>query len=126
METSLGQWINKKQVGSETAQCMGRDDTAGKSLDTTVHTISSRLDQGSTASPHTPFAGSHLTSVTYILNHCTISLLIWWHRVTSIDRNLLGPGRPTGLFASAAPCRSCAYVEAEDTDVMQLVRGEPL
>ena len=42
-------------------------------------------------SPHTPFADSHLTEATYIRSHCTISLLIWLHRVISNIWMRFGP-----------------------------------
>ena len=33
---------------------------------------------------------SHFTSATYIRSHCTISLLIWWQRVRSMDSSRTG------------------------------------
>ena len=72
-------------------------------------------------SPQTLLTGSHLTSATYIRSHCTISLLIWWQRVRSMDSSRTG--RPMACDADDSTgtdgwrdrmCADAANADAED------------
>ena len=61
---------------------------------------------------------SHFTSVTYKRSHWTISLLIWWHRVKSIDCKRAGsPEVPAFWSDVAGVCaRMCAVAANADAD----------
>ena len=70
-------------------------------------------------SSQTARCASHRTLETYIRSHCTISLVIWWQRVTSTVSKRPGPGAETPGFVLAGAVRICAvaaYIDADEDD----------
>ena len=77
-------------------------------------------------SPHMLLTVSHFTSATYIRSHCTISLLIWWQRVRSMDSSRTG--RPNVCDADERTgtegCRDRICADAANADAEETIAEE--